>query len=59
MRGVRLRRAGEVRVPGRDDALAVGRYIVETAGRDPAAGRFSFTLRRTAQGWRIIHDHSS
>ncbi|MBW3573062.1 MAG: nuclear transport factor 2 family protein, partial [Gemmatimonadetes bacterium] len=49
----------EVRMLGRGHALAVGRYVVEAAGRDPATGLFSLTLRRTPAGWRIVHDHSS
>lgn len=49
----------EVRTLDRDHALAVGRFVVEMAGRQPATGLFSLTMRRTSQGWRIIHDHSS
>lgn len=49
----------EVRLLGADHALAVGRYVVERTGAQPATGMFSLTLRRTAEGWRIIHDHSS
>lgn len=49
----------EVRMLGRDHALAVGRYVVEAAGRDTSTGLFSLVLRRTPAGWRIVHDHSS
>lgn len=49
----------EVRMLGRDHALAVGRFVVEMPGRDPATGMFSLTMRRTPAGWRILHDHSS
>jgi uncharacterized protein (TIGR02246 family) len=49
----------EVRMLGGGHALAVGRYEVRIPGRDMATGLFSLTLRRTPQGWRIIHDHSS
>ncbi len=49
----------EVRMLGRDHALAVGRFAVDLSGRDPATGMFSLTLLRTQVGWRIVHDHSS
>jgi uncharacterized protein (TIGR02246 family) len=49
----------EVRMLGRDHALAVGRFIVDIPGRDTATGLFSLTMRRTPDGWRILHDHSS
>jgi beta-aspartyl-peptidase (threonine type) len=49
----------QVRMLGPDHALAVGRYEVRRPGRDLSTGLFSLTLRRTPQGWRIIHDHSS
>lgn len=49
----------EVRMLGRDHALAVGRFTVELPGRNPATGMFSLTMQRTPRGWRIIHDHSS
>jgi uncharacterized protein (TIGR02246 family) len=49
----------EVRMLGRDHALAVGRFTVEMPGRDPATGMFSLAMIRTPAGWRILHDHSS
>ena len=49
----------EVRMLGRNHALAVGRFVVEVPGRAPATGMFSLTMQRTPQGWRIVHDHSS
>jgi uncharacterized protein (TIGR02246 family) len=49
----------EVRPLGPDHALATGRYVVEIPGRDTATGIFTIVLRRTAAGWRIVHDHSS
>lgn len=49
----------EVRMLGRDHALAVGRFTVVLPGRNPATGMFSLTMQRTPQGWRIVHDHSS
>jgi beta-aspartyl-peptidase (threonine type) len=51
----------KVRTAGEDAAVAVGRY--ELFDRDTsetgASGLFSLTLRRTADGWKIVHDHSS
>lgn len=51
----------EVRALGPDHALAVGRYVVRerASGRETATGLFSLVLRRTPEGWRIVHDHSS
>lgn len=50
----------EVRPLGADYALAVGRYAVEErrTGKQNT-GLFSLVLARTAEGWKIIHDHSS
>jgi uncharacterized protein (TIGR02246 family) len=48
----------EVRMLGRDHALALGRFVVEAPGRETATGPFSLTMRRTPDGWRIVHDHS-
>lgn len=49
----------EVRLLGGGHALAVGRYEVRIPGQELATGLFSLALRRTPEGWRIIHDHSS
>jgi uncharacterized protein (TIGR02246 family) len=51
----------EVRPLGEDYALALGRFALKrtVAGGGDAAGRFTLVLRRTAKGWKIIHDHSS
>ena len=51
----------EVRPIGNDYALALGRFALKRtqAGGGDAAGRFTLVLRRTAKGWKIIHDHSS
>ncbi len=42
-------------------ALATGKYELKrsVAGGGPAAGRFTLVLRKTPDGWKIIHDHSS
>jgi uncharacterized protein (TIGR02246 family) len=51
----------EVRPLGDGFALALGRFALKrtTAGGGDASGRFTLVLRRTPQGWKIIHDHSS
>jgi len=51
----------EVRSLGDGYALALGRFALTrtAAGGGDAAGRFTLVLRRTTQGWKIIHDHSS
>ena len=51
----------EVRPLGAGYALALGRFALKRtpAGGGDAAGRFTLVLRRTAKGWKIIHDHSS
>jgi len=51
----------EVRPLGEGYALALGRFALKrpVAGGGDAAGRFTLVLRRTAKGWKIIHDHSS
>jgi uncharacterized protein (TIGR02246 family) len=51
----------EVRPLGAEYALAIGKFALErsAAGGGNAAGRFTLILRRTAKGWKIMHDHSS
>lgn len=51
----------DVRTMGTGTAVAVGRYILYDRETDEATstGLFSLTLRRTADGWKIVHDHSS
>jgi uncharacterized protein (TIGR02246 family) len=51
----------EVRPLGEGYALALGRFSLKrtAAGGGDASGRFTLVLRRTAKGWKIIHDHSS
>ncbi len=41
-----------------DAALVVGRWRLERK-TDKPHGRFSLIFRRTAAGWRIVHDHTS
>ncbi|MDQ3556150.1 MAG: nuclear transport factor 2 family protein [Gemmatimonadota bacterium] len=53
----------EVRPLGAGHALAVGRYLLQprdaASGVQSATGWFSLLLERQAEGWRIVHDHSS
>jgi len=51
----------EVRPLGAEYALAHGRFSLKrtAAGGGDASGRFTLVLKKTAKGWRIIHDHSS
>ncbi len=50
-----------VRGLGGEYALATGKWSLErtAAGGGPASGRFTLVLKKTAKGWKIIHDHSS
>jgi len=60
-RGVLTYSEIEVRPLGADYALALGRFALKRteAGGGDASGRFTLVWRRTAKGWKIIHDHSS
>ncbi len=51
----------EVRMLGAEAALVLGRFELtrSEAGGGNASGRFTLVLRKTPQGWRIIHDHTS
>lgn len=42
-------------------AIVTGRYNLarEAAAGGPKTGLFSLVMRKTAPGWRIIHDHSN
>ena len=51
----------EIRTLAADLALATGKYELKrtvAAGGD-TSGRFTLILRKSAAGWKIIHDHSS
>lgn len=51
----------EVRMLGEDAALVLGRFELtrSKAGGGNASGRYTLVLRKTAAGWRIVHDHTS
>jgi len=42
---------------GADGAIVLGRWKLD--GPQAGAGVFSLALRRTAEGWRVVHDHTS
>ena len=41
-----------------DAAVALGRWELKRANDNPH-GRFTLILRKTPDGWRIVHDHTS
>lgn len=51
----------EVRMLGAEGALVLGRFNLtrSQAGGGDATGRFTLVLRKTPEGWKIIHDHTS
>ena len=44
---------------GPDTALVRGRWKLDFLEANDMAGLFSLILRRTSEGWRIVHDHTS
>ena len=48
----------EVKTISGDAAIATGRWQLARAG-DAPRGRFTLLFRRTPQGWRVVHDHTS
>ena len=48
----------EITLLSPDSAVASGRWKLRRANDQPH-GRFTFLLRRLAEGWRIVHDHTS
>jgi ketosteroid isomerase-like protein len=40
-------------------ALLTGRFVLTGGGKPEQSGWFTLIWARTADGWRIIHDHSS
>lgn len=46
---------------GENNAFLIGRFHLERsdAGGGNASGRFTVIFRKTADGWKIIHDHTS
>jgi ketosteroid isomerase-like protein len=48
----------EITVLGPDSAVALGRWELKRA-KDQPRGRFTLIFRKSAEGWRIVHDHTS
>jgi len=48
----------EIKALNPDTAVAFGRWQLARASDTPH-GRFTLIFRRTAEGWRITHDHTS
>ena len=48
----------ETKLLSNDAAVTIGRWHLQLANSQPH-GRFTLIFRRTKQGWRIIHDHTS
>ena len=48
----------EIVPTSRDTAVAYGRWQLARSADTPH-GRFTLILRRTREGWRIVHDHTS
>jgi ketosteroid isomerase-like protein len=48
----------EITPIGSDAAIAVGRWHLQRV-KDEPHGRFTLIFRKTRQGWRIVHDHTS
>jgi ketosteroid isomerase-like protein len=51
----------ESRALGADHHLVLGKYFLtrSAAGGGDATGKFTLILRKTAKGWKIVHDHTS
>jgi ketosteroid isomerase-like protein len=48
----------EITLPGKESAVVLGRWHLKRAS-DAPHGRFTLIFRKTKQGWKIIHDHTS
>ena len=48
----------EIEQLGPDSALALGHWELKRANDNPH-GRFTLIFRKTSDGWRIVHDHTS
>lgn len=48
----------DVKVVSKDAAIVIGRWQL-TREKDTPHGRFTLIFRRRAEGWRIVHDHTS
>jgi uncharacterized protein (TIGR02246 family) len=48
----------EIEQLGPDSAVALGRWELKRASDNPH-GHFTLIFRKTPNGWRIVHDHTS
>ena len=48
----------EIKPVNKDSAVVLGRWRL-TRANDTPHGRFTLIFRRTKEGWRIVHDHTS
>ena len=48
----------EIAPLGTDGAVVIGRWQLQRANDEPH-GRFTLLFRKTKQGWKIVHDHTS
>jgi ketosteroid isomerase-like protein len=48
----------ETKVLSNDAVMMFGRWHLQRANDEPH-GRFTLIFRKTKQGWRIVHDHTS
>jgi uncharacterized protein (TIGR02246 family) len=50
-----------VRLLDKNNAIITGRFHLKrtTEGGGDATGIYSLVMRRTKQGWKIVHDHTS
>ena len=51
----------ETRMLGADHAMVLGKFFLTrtAAGGGDATGQFTLVLKKTEQGWKIVHDHTS
>ena len=48
----------EITMLGKDSAVVLGRWSLKRA-QDQPHGTFTLIFKRSKQGWKIIHDHTS
>jgi ketosteroid isomerase-like protein len=48
----------EIEPLGKDGAVVIGKWHLQRANDEPH-GRFTLIFRKTRQGWKIVHDHTS
>jgi ketosteroid isomerase-like protein len=48
----------EITLLSPDAAVVLGRWNLKRANDQPH-GRFTLIFKRTPEGWRIVHDHTS